>query len=129
MNETAMIASLCIVCAILCKYFDSALREFKPLVSICACSMGFVAISHFISPICSFVSQMMESAGANAEYTSILFKAAAISIIAQLGSDVCRDTHETALASIVETAGRLSLAVISVTLLAEISQIVLGFVP
>ncbi len=126
MNETAMIASLCIVCAILCKFFENTLREFKPLVSICACSFGFIAISHLISPICAFITEMMENTGANYEYTSILFKAAAISIIAQLGSDVCRDTHEMALATIVETAGRLSLAGISVTLLADVAQIVLG---
>ena len=127
MNEIAMIASVCIICAILCKYFENTLREFKPLVSICACTLSFVAVSHLISPICIFITQMMEKAGADTEYTSILFKAAAISIIAQLGSDICRDTHEAALATIVETAGRLSLAGISVTLLADIAQIVIGF--
>lgn len=129
MTETAMITSLCIICAILCKYFESALREYKPLVAICSCCAGFVAISGMISPICTFINDMMTNAGADEGYTLILFKAAAISIIAQLGADVCKDTHETALASVVETAGRLSLAAISVTLLADIAQTVLGFMP
>lgn len=129
MSETAMIASFCIICAIMCKYFESVLREYKPLVAICACCAGFVSISGMISPICTFITDMMSNAGADDEYTIILFKAAAISIIAQLGADVCKDTHETALASVAETAGRLSLAAMSVTLLADIAQNVMEFMP
>lgn len=119
-----MIVSLCLISAILCKFFESSFSEFKMIVSICCCTVGFITVCSLVSPICNFIIDMMNSVGADIEYSSILFKSAAISMISQLGSDVCRDARETALATLVEAAGRISLAAMSIVLLSDIANIV-----
>lgn len=125
MSELAIISALCVISAVMCKFFDTSLREYKPLFTICACMLGLYLILGLINPICVFVSDMLRFSGASEEYASILFKSAAITLIAQLGADVCKDANETALSSIVQIAARISLAAMSVTLLADIADTVL----
>lgn len=125
MSDMSVIVAVCIISAVLCRFFESSLREYKPLVSICACTVGFAFVSALIEPVCSFVVDMMNSVGAFDEYGDILFKSAAISLISQLGADVCKDANETALSTIVQIAARFSLAAMSVTLLADIADTVM----
>lgn len=125
MSELAVITALCIISAVMCKFFDSSLREYKPLLSICAVAVGLYLTIELIDPICVFVNDMLSYSGALSEYGDILFKSAAISVIAQLGADVCKDANETALSAIVQIAARISLAAMSVTLLADIADTVL----
>lgn len=125
MSEVAVISALCIISAVLCRFFESSLREYKPLITICACGAGLFLVSGLLNPICVFISDMMNLSGTSDEYRSILFKSAAVTLIAQLGADVCKDANETALSTIVQIAARISLAAMSVALLADIADTVM----
>ena len=58
------------------------------------------------------------------EYVQILFKALGICLITQIACDACRDLGETAVASKVEAAGKISVLLISLPLFEQILAVV-----
>lgn len=66
--------------------------------------------------------------GAKAEYVQILFKALGLCFITQIACDACRDLGETAIASKVETAGKLSVLLVSLPLFEKILGIAGGLI-
>ena len=71
---------------------------------------------------------LFEATGAKAEYVQILFKALGLCFITQIACDACRDLGETAIASKVETAGKLSVLLVSLPLFEKILGIAGGLI-
>ncbi|MEM1483829.1 SpoIIIAC/SpoIIIAD family protein [Oscillospiraceae bacterium PP1C4] len=76
------------------------------------------------TPLFERISALLAATGAKAEYVQILFKALGLCFITQIACDACRDLGENAIASKVETAGKISVLLISLPLFEQVLSIV-----
>ena len=70
-----------------------------------------------VEEITAFVREMVTVGGLLPELFTPLLKTAAIALISRIGSDLCRDAGESAMASLVETAGAFGAILVSLPLM------------
>ena len=62
-----------------------------------------------LEPLLAQMHQLFELAGLPQTYIAVLWKALGICYVTQLAGDVCRDSREEALCSVVHMAGKIAL--------------------
>ena len=97
-------------------------QEYAVFLSIAAGVLILFAIFSSLSPAIRQINTLIASAGLSADYAVILFKTLGICFLAQFAADACRDAGESALASNVELAGKISIVVLSLPLFEKIAQ-------
>jgi len=104
------------------------LRQKNPEYSLMlSLASGILIISMLISsasPLFERIGGLLEASGAQAEYVQILFKSLGLCFVTQIAFDGCRDLGETAIASKVETAGKISVLLVSLPLFEQVLSIV-----
>ena len=90
---------------------------------------GFVSsdIHSGVSGTVAEISTMVGSNGST-QTGSMLIRATGIALIAEFGCQLCKDAGESALASKVELAGKISILVLSLPLFEDIAQTALGLI-
>lgn len=111
------IAGLAVVTAALAL----VLKQYKPEYGMLAALAGvliilFIVINQ-ISEIFTYAEDTLSGMSISTSGFKILFKALGISYVSQLASDICKDSGETALASKIELAGKVSVIIIALPLL------------
>ena len=74
--------------------------------------------------IVSFLGELVERTAVPQEVFLPLFKTIGIALVARTGSDLCRDAGESALASLVETAGSFCAVLVSLPLLRAVLELI-----
>ena len=74
--------------------------------------------------IFNMISEFSQNAGMDEAHIKLIFKALGICYITRLACDVCKDSGETALASKVDLAGRITIAALSLPLITALLQTV-----
>lgn len=124
---------LCILClTVLCAL--SILRTYKPEWTLfLRLAATVVLIGAILALAAEILSDMTALIGAcfgegilPAEARSILLRSLGLAMATELCAGVCRDSGETALASWVETAGRLEILVLALPLVRAIADAVAG---
>ena len=64
-----------------------------------------------LEPLLTQIHQLFQVAGLPDTYIAVLWKALGICYVTQLAGDVCRDSREEALCSVVHMAGKIALMV------------------
>ncbi len=109
-----------IVCAVLCV----VLKEYKPEYAVMVSIMGAVIIMLFImrsvSPILDFFSRLNSMTSLDGEYMKILLKSLGITLITQIGSDLCKDIGQTSISSKIELSGKVAVLIISLPLFSSV---------
>ena len=104
------------------------LRQKNPEYSLMlSLASGILIISMLISsasPLFERIGGLLEASGAQAEDVQILFKSLGLCFVTQIACDGCRDLGETAIASKVETAGKISVLLVSLPLFEQVLSIV-----
>lgn len=104
------------------------LKQYRPeyavMVSLGAGIVILLLITNTAIPLFEAVETMLSSSTMPKEYIEILFKSLGICFITQLACDTCKDAGETAIASKLELAGRVSVLVLSIPLFTQILSIV-----
>lgn len=119
---TALIAA---ILAVTLKRYN---QEYAVIISIIAGVVILVEILRNISPAVREITTLLSGVGLTQEYGWILFKTLGICFLAQFAADSCRDAGESALASKVELAGKISILVLSLPLFEDIAQTALGLI-
>ncbi len=96
--------------------------ELALVASATAGVIVFINILQGISPLLEFIKGSADDSGASS-YFVLMLKALSISVCCRISSDICRDSGETALASKVEMAGKLSIVIISLPLVKQLLEI------
>lgn len=122
--DIVMITVLCITAAVMCKLVENNGREFSAVISIAAATVVLIAIVSQISDISDTISGLFEKAQIPDEYPSVIFKSLGVCYITQLGSDCCKDCGESGLASCIETAGKISVLMLSMPLFKALAVII-----
>ena len=79
-------------------------------------------------PLFARMQALFAQTGAKAAYVQGLFKSLGLCFITQIACDACRDLGESAIASKVEAAGKISVLLISLPLFEQILNIASGLI-
>ena len=122
--EITRIAVIGILTAVLCKLFSKDNKEYALFLKIAATIMILISVIWYTVPIAETVRGIFGRTGADTDYLNILFKALGICYITQFAYDICKDSGENALATQIETAGKVTLILISLPLFETLMSIV-----
>lgn len=103
------------------------LRQQKPeyavIISICSGILIIAMILSSLIPAISEINSLINLSGISSEYGKIIIKSLGICFITQFAADTCRDANETALASKLETAGKIAVLLISLPMIKNIAEL------
>jgi stage III sporulation protein AD len=124
--QIVIIGVLGMVLAIFIKGYNPALAI---LISIAAGVIIFLMVLPMFAEIFGFVNHLGEMAGGLGAYTSLALRVIGVAYIAELGSSVCVDANETAIAAKIDLAGRVIILVMAMPVIVDIVRIVTGLLP
>lgn len=122
------IAGIAIIAAVIAAMMRRYHQEYAVIISIAAGIVILLEIFANLSPAVKQISILLSSAGLTADYALILFKTLGICFLAQFAADSCRDAGESALASKVELAGKISIVVLALPLFEKIAKTATGLI-
>ena len=117
------VTGLAVIAVAFSVIFKKTNPEYSLMLSLIT---GIIIISMIIVcavPLFEKIQQMLNATGTQAEYVSILFKCLGICFLTQIACDGCRDLGESAIASKVETAGKIAVLMVSLPLFERILDI------
>ena len=117
MEITALIV-LCIITALLAL----SLREFAMLLSLGCGLFVLLYLLGQMKDIFSGLEDILSGLSGQSELTAIILKALGVCIVAELGSQCCRDAGETAIAAKVELAAKAALVMMSMPVFASLLE-------
>ncbi|NMP37013.1 MAG: hypothetical protein GX051_02655 [Clostridiales bacterium] len=96
-------------------------KKYAPEYAVMVEAAGIAAVLFFsvsqLSEVFGQLGRAAESAGASAEYTSLLFKALGISVVGALASDVCKDGGSSALSTAVDMFSKAAILVLALPMI------------
>lgn len=98
------------LCSLLLKRYHPELSFSLSAVTLC---VVLLASLRLLADCGDFVREVETSLGADAAQARPILKCLAIAAVTRLGSDLCRDAQQSALASALETAGTLCAAAVA----------------
>lgn len=128
-TELARIAGIGIVLVIVLTF----LRERYPAVAV-QLMMAFVAgvlllLMPSLSRIVGVFAELGARAHVNAAYVDAVLRVVGVAYVASFGAQVCKDAKEEALATVVELAGKVIIALLALPVLTGILDTVLRLLP
>lgn len=87
-----------------------------------------ISVLSSISPIICEIKSLVYQSKLPVEYIGILLKVLGVCFLTQFASDACKDAGESAIASKVELAGKVTIVLISLPLFERITQTVLTLI-
>ena len=99
---------------ILAVLFRQHKPEYAPLISLAAGLAVVFLLLGQLEPIFFQMEEILQQAGIGTEYIVVLLKSLGICYITQLAADTCRDAGESAIASKMELAGKITVLTLAV---------------
>ncbi len=113
---------LCIVAALLSLFLRQHAPEYAALVSLGLSVLLLFFLIDGIRSVIETLEGFMSAAAFRPGLLAIILKCLGICIVAELGSQSCRDAGETAIATKVELAAKVSLILVSLPLFRELLE-------
>ena len=120
MEITALIV-LCIITALLALSLRGQRPEFAMLLSL-GCGLFVLLYLLGLMKDIFFLEDILSGLSGQSELTAIILKALGVCIVAELGSQCCRDAGETAIAAKVELAAKAALVMMSMPVFASLLE-------
>ncbi len=121
MEITALIA-LCIITALLALSLRGQRPEFAMLLSLCCGVFVLLNLLGQMNGILSGLERVMAGLSGQSDLTGIILKALGICIVAELGSQCCRDAGEAAIAAKVELAAKTALVLMCMPVFTQLLE-------
>lgn len=112
----------CIV--ILSKVLEKTSKEYVILISIVSCLMILSYLLLQLTPILDLIYQLTSILNDGQDIYILLLKSLGICIVTNLAVDICKDSGETALSSVVLMCGKVCILILSIPLLNELISII-----
>ena len=113
---------LCIVAALLALSLRGQRPEFAMLLSLgCGVFVLFYLLGE-MKAISAELEELLSGLSQKSELTGLILKALGVCIVAELGSQCCRDAGENAIAAKVELAAKAALVLISMPIFSSLLQ-------
>lgn len=98
------IIAVCMLASVLAMPLKKNSPEMGILLVVAVCVSVLILLSDTLRDICAFLEQLTDWGGISADLFVPLLKTLGIAIISRLGTDLCRDAGQTAMAGLVEMA-------------------------
>ena len=118
---TALIA-LCIITALLALTLRGQRPEFAMLLSLGCGIFVLLALMGQMKEIITGLEKIMSGLSEQSDLTAIILKALGICIVAELGSQCCRDAGEAAIAAKVELVAKDALVLMSMPVFTSLME-------
>ena len=109
------------------------LKEYKPVFSVCVgiitAALIFLLVLSRLRYALEVVQMLADRLSIDMEYISIIIRIIGISYVARLGSEVCRDAGQNAVAQKIEIAGKIMIVAASIPILTSVLNVLLGILP
>lgn len=117
MEQIIQVAGICVVSALLAVLLKRTNPELSLLLTAAAAVVIFLALAGTTKELLKFLQTLSRQSGISDALLSPLYKTLGIALVVKTGGDLCRDAGESAMASVLETAGILCALLISLPLL------------
>ncbi len=114
--SVAAFAIICVICVMIAKSFKSELHF---AIRLCASVLIAGAAVAMLSPLLKYINELANQTLVG-DLFSLLLKALGITLLCKICGDICRDCGEGAIASGVETIGKIEILILCVPLIERI---------
>ena len=121
MEQVIQVTGLCVVGALLALVVKRGSPETALLLAVGAAVVVALALAGVVKELLAFLGELGSASGVSAP----LYKTIGIALVVQVGGNLCRDAGESALASVVETAGTLCALLAALPLLRAVLDMLL----
>lgn len=125
MELSIQAAVLCVTAALLALVVRRGSPEAALLLPLGAAVVVLLALAESLTALMDFLGQLVEESGLSRELFIPLYKTIGIALVVKLGSSLCRDAGESALSSVVETAGAVCALIAALPLLRAVLALLL----
>ena len=116
METAAKIAAVCLLGALLAALLKKTSPDTALLLALAVCVVVLTALARGLEEVISFLRELLDWGGLSVELFVPLLKTVAIALISRVGGALCRDAGESAIGSVLETAGAVAAIVVSLPL-------------
>jgi len=109
-------AALCVTGAVLAVVVRRGAPELALTVTLGTAAVGFLFLAGPLGDLLDFMTEVSRY-GVSQKLLIPLYKIVGIAVVVKVGGDLCRDAGESALASVVETAGSVCALLVALPLL------------
>lgn len=125
MELSIQAAALCVIAALLALVVRRGSPEFALLLTLGATAAVLLSLAGSLGDLTDFLGRLVEESGLSQELFIPLYKTVGIAMVVKLGGGLCRDAGESALASVVETAGAVCALLAALPLLRAVLALLL----
>lgn len=125
-ESTGMTAAVCVIGAILACLLKQYCKEQALFCSISVCVLVMLSICAYFSPIASQINELFLKTELDVQYLEMLWKSIGICYLTGIAADLCRDSGESAMASVAELWGRITLLVLMLPMAKGLLELMIG---
>ena len=125
MELSIQAAVLCVTAALLALVVRRGSPEAALLLPLGAAVAVLLSLAGSLTALMDFLGQLVEESGLSRELFIPLYKTIGIALVVKLGGGLCRDAGESALSSVVETAGAVCALIAALPLLRAVLALLL----
>ena len=125
MELSIQAAVLCVTAALLALVVRRGSPEAALLLPLGAAVVVLLSLAGSLTALMEFLGQLVEESGLSRELFIPLYKTIGIALVVKLGGSLCRDAGESALSSVVETAGAVCALIAALPLLRAVLALLL----
>jgi len=118
---------------VLCAVLAITIKQQSPQVALLITIASSVLIFLMVLPMISQATQVMTHVGGlldgGMQYVSLALRVIGVAYMAELGSSVCADAGETAIAAKIDLGGRVIIMVLAMPVVVDIVSAVVGLLP
>ena len=114
-------AALCVVAALLALVVRRGSPEAALLLTLGATAAVLLSLAGSLERLMDFLGELVEESGLSIP----LYKTVGIALVVKIGGSLCRDAGESALASVVETAGAVCALIAALPLLRAVLSLLM----
>ena len=125
MELSVQAAVLCVCAALLALVVKRGSPESAILLALGAAAVVLLSLAESLELVMDFLGRLVEESGLSRELFIPLYKTVGIARVVKVGGSLCRDAGESALSSVVETAGAVCALTAALPLLRAVLALLL----
>ena len=125
MEAVLQVTGLCVVGALLALVVKRGSPETALLLTLGAAVTVLLFLAGTFEELLAFLEELGDRSGVPAELFVPLYKTVGIALVVKVGGSLCRDAGESALGSVVETAGAVCALLVALPLLRAVLELLL----
>ena len=122
------IIAFSVISLVLIVVFEKVNKEYSTIITIISSIVIFSVVVAKLDSIISLLNELVEEAGINKNYLTVLLKVTGISYIVELAKNICIDAGSNSLATKLEMAGKVSVVVLTIPVITSVIEMIVSIV-